>query len=84
MRNFATIAAVVAIATSQVSMAAPLAHTKRASIGQASAAVPDSQPDRRKKSNTILYALGGLAAVGLVIAIAGGGGGKGGTRPTSP
>jgi hypothetical protein len=84
MRKFATIAAVMALATSQVSMAAPLAQTTRAGAAQASAKVPDSRSDLAQRSNTILYALAGLAAVGLVIALASGGGGNGGTRPTSP
>lgn len=84
MRKFATIAAVVALATSQVSMAAPSAQTPRASAAQADAKLQDSRSDLAKRSNTILYALAGLAAVGLVVALASGGGGNGGTRPTSP
>jgi hypothetical protein len=85
MRKFAMIAAVVALATSHVSMAAPLAQTTRAGTVQAGAKESESRSDLAQKSNKnkIVYALVGLAAVGLVIAIAGGGG-KGGTRPTSP
>ncbi len=84
MRKFATIAAVVALATSQVSMAAPSAQTTQAGTAQANAKVQDPRSDSAKKTNTILYALAGLAAVGLVVALASGGGGNGGTRPTSP
>ena len=84
MRKFATIAAVVALATSQVSMAAPSPQTTRAGTVQANAKVQDARSDLAKGPNTILYALAGLAAIGLVVALASGGGGNGGTRPTSP
>jgi hypothetical protein len=85
MRKFATIAAVVALATSQVSTAAPLTQTTRAGTKHAGASAPESRSDLARKSNTIVYALAGLAAAaGLVIAVSSDGGGHGGTRPTSP
>jgi glycerate-2-kinase len=84
MRKFATIAAVVALATSQMSMAAPSKQTTRVGTVQASTPVPNQRSNLAGPS--ILLALAGLAAAGLAIAVASGGGGDGdgGTRPTSP
>ncbi len=82
MRKFATIAAVVALATSQMSMAAPQKQTMRVRTGQTSTPVRNAESNLA--GNSILFALAGLAAVGLVVGLAASGGGNGGTRPTSP
>jgi hypothetical protein len=82
MRKFATIAAVVALATSQMSMAAPQKQTTRIRMGQTSTSVPNAESNL--VGSSILIALAGLAAVGLAVAVATSGGGNSDTRPTSP